>query len=327
MRRRTVLASLGGAAAARPLASPAQQNALPVIGFLNAASAEGLYARSHAAFLRGLAQSGYEDGRNVVIEYRWAEGHSERLPDLAADLVRRKVNVIAATGTTTLVAAKAATSTIPIVFSMAGDPVELGFVASLSRPGGNLTGATQLSVSLAPKRLELMHELLPKAADIGLLLNPRALSSQTVAHELQPVASTIGVKLHVLPAASERELAEVFTGVPKRQIEALVIATDALFNAHSARLAALAFGQHLPTIYQYQEFTDAGGLMGLGGDIADSYRIAGVYAGRILKGDKAADLAVQQVTKVELIFNLKTARAFGLATPPSILARADEVIE
>jgi putative ABC transport system substrate-binding protein len=327
VRRRSLLATLGRAAAAYPLASRAQQNALPVIGYLNAASAEGVYGRSHAAFLRGLAQAGYEDRRNVAIEYRWAEGHSDRLPDLAADLVRRKVNVIAATGTSTLVAAKAATSTIPIVFSMAGDPVELGFIDSLSRPGRNLTGATQLSVSLAPKRLELMHQLLPKATDFGLLYNPGALSSQTVAHELQPVASTIGVRLHALPAANDGELAEVFTGLPKEKIEALVIATDAFFNTRSAKLAALAFSQRLPAIYQYQEFTDAGGLMGLGGDIADSYRIAGVYAGRILKGEKAADLAVQQVTKVELILNLKTAKAFGLMIPPALLARADEVIE
>ena len=219
MKRRTFIASLGGIPTAWPFEGHAQQNVLPIIGFLNAASHEGNYARSHAAFIRGLAEAGYEDRRNVVIEYCWAESHYDRLPVLAAELASRKVNVIVATGTSAVVAAKAATTTIPVVFTTAGDPVELELVTSFSRPGGNLTGATQLSVGLAPKRIELMHEMLPKATDIGLLLNPRALVSSTVAKDVQAAASQLGLRLRILPVADERELVELFARLPQEKIE------------------------------------------------------------------------------------------------------------
>jgi putative ABC transport system substrate-binding protein len=325
MRRRQILGLLAGTATSWPLVVLGQS--VPTLGFLNAASPNGNLARALAAFFRGLAEAGYEDGRNVAIEYRWAEGRYDRLAALAADLVGRKVDVIVATGTLAAVEAKAATRATPIVFTTSGDPVELGLVTSLNQPGGNLTGATQLSVEAAPKRLELLHDLLPKAIDIGLLLNPQAANSKIVSQELQVASSALGLRLHVLAATNESELAQIFASLPQRRVEALVVVTDAFLNNNSAAIAALALTHRLPAIYQYKEFTDAGGLMSFGGELTDSYRIAGAYAGRILKGEKPADLAVQRVTKVELIFNLKTAKMLGLTVPPSILARADEVIE
>jgi putative ABC transport system substrate-binding protein len=223
--------------------------------------------------------------------------------------------------------AKAATKAIPIVFSASGDPVELGLAASLSQPGGNITGVTQLNIELTPKRLELIHELLPKATDIGLLLNPGAVNSKRISHDLQAAAGAFGLTLHVLEASDVHGLAAVFASLPQRKIQALVIGTDAFFNINSAEIAAFAFSQRLPAIYQYRDFTSGGGLLSLGGHLTESYRLVGDYAGRILKGAKPADLPVQQVTKLELILNLKTAKAFGLDIPPTFLARADEVIE
>jgi putative ABC transport system substrate-binding protein len=326
MRRRDFIAQLSGTAAGWPLAARAQPQ-VRVIGVINAGTRKGNYERGLAAFLGALAKAGYEDGRNVRIEYRWAEDNYDRLPAFATDLVARKVALIAALGTTGARAAKAATSTIPIVFSTGADPVEMGFVASLYRPGTNMTGATQMSLQLGPKRLSLMHELLPKATNMGLLVNPKSPTSGDLAESLKAAASTLGITVHVLPARDETQLAEVFASVPQHKIEALVVGSDAFFNDHSRELAALAAGQRLPAIYQYPEFTDAGGLMSLGGNLAETYRIAGAYAARILKGEKPENLAVQQTTKVDLIFNLKTARAFGLDVPPTFLARADEVIE
>ena len=326
MRRRQFIMLLGGAAAAWPFAARAQQPGMPVVGFVNAGSPKG-YARPLAAFVKGLGETGYVEGRNVAIEYRWAEGQYDRLPAFVADFVRRKVNVIAGTSTQGALAAKAATSSTPIVFTTSGDPVQLGFVTSLSRPDGNITGAAQLNVEVAPKRLELMHEALPTAANIGLLINPTSPLAEPVSRELHAAAATLRLKLHVLNASSEQDFAKVFATLPQLQAEALVIGTDTFFTSRSEELAALAVRHRMPAIYQYPEFTAAGGLMSYGGTITESYRLAGIYAGRILKGEKPADLPVQQVTKVELILNLKTAKTLGITFPLALLGRADEVIE
>ena len=326
MKRREFITLLGGAAAAWPLAARAQP-ALPVIGFANAGSAEG-YQRPLSAFLNGLSEAGYVEGRNVTIEYRWAEGQYDRLPAFAADFVRRMVDVIAATGTPAALAAKAATTTIPIVFTTAADPVQLGLVASLSRPDGNVTGATQLSVEVAPKRLELLHEVFPAATNFALLVNPSNPFAETVSRSVQAAADVLGVKLHILQLGSERDdLAPVFAAVLQLQASALMISPDNVFNSRAGELAALAVRHRVPAIYQYTEFTAAGGLMSYGGSVVDSYRRAGNYTGRILKGEKLVHLPVQQSTKVELIINLKTAKALGITFPLSLLARADEVIE
>jgi putative ABC transport system substrate-binding protein len=326
MRRRDVITLIGGAAAGWPLAVRAQQSVMPVIGFLNGASLVG-YAPMVAAFSQGLKEAGYVEGQNVAIEYRWADGHYDRLPTLAADLVRRKVSVIAATSTPANLVAKTATSSIPIVFTTASDPVRLGLVASLSRPGGNVTGATQLSVEVGPKRLELAHELIPAATAVALLVNPTNPSADTLSKDLMAAAITRGLKLYVLRASTESEIDAAFTSVIERRASVLVIGTDAFFNGQSKQLAALTVRHSVPAIYQYGDFTAAGGLLSYGGSIKDSYRLAGVYTGRILKGEKPADLPVQQSTKVELIINLKTAKALGLTIPQTLLARADEVIE
>ena len=323
MRRRKVIASIG---AAWPLVVRAQQP-VPIIGVINAGTRGGNYERGLAAFLRALAEAGYEDGRNLRIEYRWAEDNFDRLPAFAADLVARKVTLIAALGTSAARAVKASTSTIPVVFTTSSDPVEMGFVASLYRPGSNMTGATQMNLELGPKRLSLMHELLPKATTIGLLTNPKGPTAAVQAETLKAAASTLGITVHVLVASDQTQLAEVFASLPQHKIEALVVGSDAFFNDHSRELAALASAQRLPAIYQYSEFTNAGGLMSFGGNLIETYRIAGAYAARILKGENPANLAVQQTTKVDLILNLKTARTFGLDIPLTFLARADEVIE
>jgi putative ABC transport system substrate-binding protein len=317
---------LGGAAVAWPIAAHAQQAAVPVIGFVNAGSAKG-YQRPLSAFLNGLSEAGYTEGRNVAIEYRWAEGQYDRLPAFAADLVRRKVDVIAATSTPAALAAKAATATIPIVFTTAADPVQLGLVGSLSRPDGNVTGATQLNVEVAPKRLELLHEVFPAATSFALLVNPNNPFAQTVSKSLQAAAGVLGLKLHILQAGSERDFATVFVTVLQLQASALLIGPDNVFNSRAGELAALAVRYRVPAIYQYTEFTAAGGLMSYGGSSVDSYSRAGNYTGRILKGEKPAHLPVQQSTKVELIINLKTAKALGITFPLSLLGRADEVIE
>jgi ABC-type uncharacterized transport system substrate-binding protein len=325
VKRREFITLLGGAAAVWPLAARAQQPTMPVIGFLNGASADG-YAIPARAFRQGLKDTGYVEGENIAIEYRWAEGQYDRLPALAADLVRRKVDVIAA-NSPAMLPAKAATATIPIVFTTSNDPVQLGLVASLSRPGGNVTGVTSLNVEVGPKRLELLHELVPAANVIGLLVNPNSPNAETLSRDLQMAAGKLGLQLHVLHAGNERDFDRVFAALVRLRAGALVIGADAIFTSHTERLAALALRHAMPAIYQYPEFTAAGGLMSYGGSIIEAYRTTGVYTGRILKGERPADLPVQQITKVELIINLKTAKALGITVPLPLSGRADEVIE
>jgi len=308
-----------------PLAARAQQP-MPVIGFLGGATAKG-WEPNVAAFLQGLGEAGYIEGRNVAIEYRWAEGQYDRLPAMAAELVQRQVAMIAAATTPAALAAKAATVTIPIVFTIQGDPVQVGLVASLSRPGGNLTGATQLNVEVGPKLLELLHELVPTATVIALLVNPTNPNAERLSKDLQVAARTLGLTLHVLHASAERDFDPAFARLGELHAGGLVIGGDVFFNNRSAQLAALALRHAVPTIYQPREFVLAGGLMTYGASIPNAYRQSGIYAGRILKGEMPAALAVQQATKVELILNLKTAKALGLTVPLPLLGRADEVIE
>jgi putative ABC transport system substrate-binding protein len=325
IRRREFIATLSSVAIAQSLAAHAQP-AMPVIGFVNGASSEG-YALYAAAFRQGLQQAGYIEGQNAAIEYRWAEGRYERLPALLADLIRLQPTVIAATSTPAAVAAKAAATTIPIVFTTSSDPVQLGLVPALSRPGGNITGVTQLNVEVAPKRLELAHELAPAASTIALLLNPTDPNTETLSNELAIAAATLGLKLHIVRASTEREIDAAFASLAQLRAGALVIGTDAYFNSRTEQLGALALRYAIPTIYQYRQFCAAGGLISYGGNLTESYRLAGIYAGRIVKGEKPADLPVQQVTRIELIVNLKTAKALGIEMPPALLIRADEVIE
>ena len=326
--RRELLVALGGAAAAWPLAARAQQAAMPVVGFLNVASTDG-YRPMVTAFRQGLQESGYVEGRNVAIEFRWAEGQSDRLPAMAADLVHRPVTVIAATSAPAALAAKAATTTIPIVFETAFDPVQLGLVSSLNQPGGNVTGVTSLTMEVAPKRLELLHELIPTARVVALLVNPTdpAPAAETNTRELQAAAHSLGLELHVLNASSERDFDAVFAKLIQLRAGGLVIGSHAFFTARSEQLAALTLRHAVPTVYQNRRFVAAGGLVSYGGSITDSYRLAGVYTRRILKGEKPADLPVQQGTKVELYINLKTAKALGITVPLPLIGRADEVIE
>jgi putative ABC transport system substrate-binding protein len=323
--RRDFIAALG-CATAWPFAALTQQAAMPTVGLLNSASAQA-YAARIAAFRQGLGETGYVEGQNVAIEYQWAEGQYDRLPSMAAELVRRHVAVIAAITTPCALAAKTATTTIPIVFEVGGDPVELGLVASLNRPGGNLTGVGLLNAELGPKRLELLHELVPAAAIIAVIVNPANPNSEALLAGLQSTAHSLGLELHVLRASSDPELEAVFTTLAQSRAGALLIGTDPFFNSRSVKLAAYAMHQSIPVIYQYREFAAAGGLMSYGASFTEPLRLAGVYVGRILKGEKPADLPVQQVTKVELIINLKTAKALGLTIPLPLLGRADEVIE
>jgi putative ABC transport system substrate-binding protein len=310
-----------------PLVARAQQPATPVIGFVNVASPQG-YAQPLSAFLKGLGETGYVDGHNVTIEYRWAEGRIDRLPAIIADLVHSQVAVIAATSTPAALAAKEATTTIPIVFETGGDPIQLGLVASLSRPGGNVTGVTQMSQEVAPKELELLHELLPAVRVLALLVNPADPAlSETQSSAFLSAAHALGLELHILNASTESDFDAVFANVSLLRAGGLMIATDALFTSHSDLLGALAARHTVPAIYKGREFAAAGGLMSYGSDVADSYRLAGTYAGRILKGDKPGDLPVQQATKIELIINMKTAKALGITFPLTLLGRADEVIE
>jgi putative ABC transport system substrate-binding protein len=322
MHRRQLITLLGGAAA-WPLAARAQQP-MPVVGFLHSGSPD-VEAHAVRAFQRGLGEIGYVEGRNVTIEYRWAEGQIDRLPALAADLARRRVAVIAASGAaSSAAAAKLATATIPIVFGSAQDPVEAGFVASLNRPGGNLTGVSTLGTELGPKRLELLRELLPPARAIAMLVSPMNPNADT----LQAAARTLGLQIHFLPAATERDFEASFAKLAESQAAGLWIGPYGVFATRSAQLAALALRWGVPAISPSRNFAAAaGGLLSYGDSDADEYRLVGVYTGRILNGEKPADLPVQQSTKVELTINLKTARALGVAVPSSLLARADEVIE
>jgi putative ABC transport system substrate-binding protein len=322
MRRREFIAGLGAAAWSR---TGRAQPSMPVIGFLNAGAPDG-YAPMAAAFRQGLKEAGYGEAQNVSIEYRWADGHYDRLPAMAADLVRRQVAVIF-TNSPGLAATRATTTTIPIVFATAGDPVELGFVAALNRPGGNITGVTQLSVEVASKRLQLMHELVPMATTIAVLLNPTYLSAETQLRDMQTAAHSLGVQVPVLRASNDREINDAFATLVQLRGDAFVISSDPFLNSRTKQLAALALRYAVPTIFQYREFAAAGGLMSYGGSIIESYRQAGVYTGRILKGEKPADLPVQQATKIELIINLNTAKALGLTIPETLLATADEVIQ
>ena len=300
---------------------------MPVVGFLNSGSPDG-YALQVNAFRQGLKEAGYVEGQNVTIEYRWANDQNDRLAALADDLVRRRVSVIAATSTPANLVAKAATGTIPIVFTAGGDPVQLGLVASLNQPGGNVTGVTQLAVELAPKRLEVLHELVPTASVIALLVNPNdPTQTETVSRETESAARRLGLQIHIVQASAERDLKGVFAIFPEMRASALVIGGGAFFNNHTEELAALAIRHSVPAIAQYRQFVTAGGLASYGGSITESYRLAGVYTGRVLKGEKPAELPVQQATKVDLIINLKTAKALGITVPLSLLGRADEVVE
>jgi putative ABC transport system substrate-binding protein len=327
MKRREFITLLGGAAA-WPLAARAQQAAMPVIGFLQGGS-PGPYALYLTAFRRGLDEAGYVEGRNVAIEYRWADGQYSRLPGLATDLIGRQVTVLATPGSTpATLAAKAVTTTIPIIFFVAGDPVELGLVASLNRPGGNLTGVTGLTAEVAPKRLELLHELVPTATTFALLVNPTSpAQADPQVRDLQAAASKLGLQVHILRASTEPDIDAAFATLVQLRAGGLVIGPDVFFNTRSEQLAALGLRHAVPTVYQYREFPAAGGLMSYGTNLSDMYRVAGLYTGRILKGEKTADLPVQQATKVELIVNLKTAKAIGVTVPTALLVRADEVIE
>jgi len=328
MRRRDFIRVVIGSAVASPLAALAQQPAMPVVGFLSSASPD-LYVTRLNAFRQGLKEAGYVEGQNVAIEYRWADGQNDRLPTMAADLVRRQVAVIATPGSTpAALAAQAATTTIPIVFSIGGDPVQFGLVASLNRPGGNLTGGTFLSIEVGPKRLELLHELVPMATVVGLLVNPTNPNlAEPTTKNLRAAAHTLGLQLHILNASTDRDFDTVFATLIQLQLGALVIGADPFFSSRLEQLAALTVRHAVPTVYQTREFTAAGGLMSYGASFTDAFRAAGVYTGRILKGDKPADLPVQQLVKVELIINRKTAKALGLTVPPALLARANEVIE
>jgi putative ABC transport system substrate-binding protein len=327
MNRREFIALMGGAAA-WPFLARAQQAAIPVIGLLGSESPD-VWATRLRAFRQGLKETGYVEGQNAAIEYRWAESHNDRLPALAADLVRHPVTVIVAPGSTpAALAAKAATSTIPIIFWVGTDPIELGLVASLNRPEGNLTGLTTLNVGLVNKRVELLHEIIPGTSSVGLLINPTSpILSKISTEEAQVAALSLGLELHVLNASTEGDFDVVFADLIQMRAGGLVIGTDAFFSSRLEKLAAVSARHAMPTVYHFREFAAAGGLISYGGSSTEPFHGVGVYAGRILKGEKPATLPVQQVTKVELIINLKTAKAFGLNIPLSLIARANEVIE
>jgi putative ABC transport system substrate-binding protein len=317
---------IGGAATALPLAAQAQKPAIPLVGYLSANTSSG-DASPVLDFVKGLGETGYEDGKTVKIVYRWADGQYDRLPSMAADLVRDQVAVIAALGTPAVRAAKAATTTIPIAFATIADPVQMGFVSSLNRPGGNLTGVTLLAVEVGPKLLEILRGVVPSATTIALLLNPTNPNSQTQLKNTQEAARKLGLELHVLNASVERDFDAVFTELREQKASALIIAQDVYFNAESARLAALTVHDAIPAIYALPEFAAAGGLFSYGASRNDAWRQAGIYVGRILKGEIPAELPVVQPTKFELTINLKTAKALGLTVPPLLLASANEVIE
>jgi putative tryptophan/tyrosine transport system substrate-binding protein len=324
MTRRAFIAFLGGAAA-WPFEVRAQRPATPVVGFVNSTS-PGIYPPV-SAFLKGLSEAGFVEGRDVVVEYRWAEGHYERLPALMADLVQRRVSVIAATSTPAAVVAKTAVTTLPVVFTTSADPVQLGLVSNVSKPEGNLTGATQLNAEVAPKRLELMHEAIPTATHMALLVNSPDPMAAPVSRDTSAAAEKLGIKLDIVHAGNDQDLGTVFESLAQSRAEALVIGSDPFFSRHSEELAQLAARYRLPAIYQYPGFTAAGGLMSYGGSDAEAYRMAGGYVGRILKGEKPSNLPIQEVTKVELFINLKTAKTLGISLPIPLLGRADAVTE
>jgi putative ABC transport system substrate-binding protein len=328
MKRREFLTLLGGAAVAWPPAARAQQATVPVIGFLGPGSAQSDASRV-TGFRQGLGEAGLIEGRNFTIEYRWADSHYDRLPALATELVHRQVAVMATSSTPAVLAAKAATTTIPIVFETASDPVKLGLVASLNRPGGNITGVTQVSAEMTPKRLELLHELLPQAGSLALLINPTAPElAEGQIREVRSAAQSLGIHLHVLNASTEQDFDKVFARLTELRAGGLVIGGDAFFTRHLKQLAALTVQYAVPAIYQYREFAAAGGLMSYGSNIADTHRLVGIYAARILRGANAADLPVQQATtKVEMYINFQTARALGITISLPLSGRADEIFE
>ena len=324
IKRRQFIAGLGSAAA-WPVVAGAQQTAVPVIGFLSTQSFDVSYKSVIAPFLQGLKETGYVEGWNVAIEYRWADNQYDRLPVLAADLVRRRVTVIVATGLPEVLAAKAAT--IPIVFNMAGDPVALGLVASLNRPGANVTGIANLAAELAPKLLQLLRELIPNAARFGVLVDPAAPPTQSVVADLRAAARTLDLQLVVLNARTDSDLEAAFATFSQERVGAVFVGTSTLFARRTVQLAALAARHALPAIYAYREYALSGGLMSYGSSLGYTYHQVGIYAGRILKGEKPADLPVEQATKLDLVINLKTAKALGLPIPETLLATADEVIQ
>ena len=327
MRRREFIGLIGGLAAF-PLTARAQQGAMPIVGFLGTSSPE-LFAQPLRAFRDGLRETGYVEGRNVAIEFRWANGQNDRLPELAADLVRRQVSVIAAPGSTpAALAAKAATATIPIVFQVGVDPVVAGLVTSLARPDGNVTGVTNINTELVSKRLELLREVVPKAAVVALLVNPTSPEiTESVSKDLQLTAWSLGLQLRILEASTDRDFDTVFATLKQLQVGALVIAPDAFFISRTEQLGALTARHAVPAVTQFREFAVAGGLMSYGGSFTEPTRQVGIYTGRSLKGEKPQNLPVQQTTKVELVINLRTAKALGVTVPQSVQNRADEVIE
>jgi len=325
MRRRDFISLVGVSAVVWPLSAQAQQTAIPVIGFLNSSSASAYEARADA-FRQGLAETGYVEGRTVAIEYRWANNQTNLLPAMADDLVRRKVAVIIANGPAAF-PAKTATTTIPIVFTAGFDPVQLGLVTSLNRPGGNLTGISILNEELGPKRLELLRDLVPKAVLVGLLVNPTNPSATTLSRAIQAAAGAFGLRLHTIAASRKEELANAFETLVQMHADGLVVGNDPLFNSLGKELGTLSVRHRMPAIFQYREFVESGGLLSYGSSLSDSYRQAGIYVGRILNGEKASDLPIQQSTKVEMIINLKTAKALGLTVPLPLLGRANEMIE
>jgi ABC-type uncharacterized transport system substrate-binding protein len=327
MRRREFITLLGGAAACWPLAARAQQPAMPVVGSLNSVSPSE-WANSMIGFRKGLSQMGYVEGQNVIIEYRWGEGRYDRLPALAADLVGHKVTAIFASGGPAAArAAKAATSTIPIVFTVGSDPVEDGIVASMNRPGGNATGVSHLSVKLAPKRLELLSELVPKARTFTLIANPTNVADQFDSKGIQAASLARGQTVHLLWASTEHDIDAAFVEIAKQGADALIVSPDPFFNSQRDQLIAGVSRLSIPAMYSWREYVDRNGLMSYGASLFDQYRLAGIYVGRVLKGEKPADLPVQQPTKFELIINLQTAKQLGLTVPPTLLVAADEVIE